>query len=461
MLSATVGGSSEGGDEPVVGADGTFANPYELGETNAVDFPGGMDYVFYAYTATAAGTLTINITTTDYYWAYGFDEYSLTTVGGYNPTADIAIAAGQTVYVGLSTYSCNAKAITFTSSFVASGEDVGGGETSEPDGTFANPYELGETNALDYAGGNNYVFYVYTAPAAGTLTINVTSDDFYWAYGAGEYALENVGNVASAGITLAAGETVYIGMSSYSYGAAIITFTATFSEGGSSEGGDEGGEDVGGGEVGGGETSDLAGSGTSADPWVLVTLPYSATHGAGHDVYYSYTATEAVTIVISYPAGSVISGLPSSYVKDEAAMTYTFSLAAGETVIINPWTTGVLEAYNYTFAIGEPTTDEGGEDVGGGESAAVTYIGSTTSNNRKMMVVIDAAAGTMTVTRSDMTGNFTGGATTANFTYSFADGVVTYEVVGSSSVTAMTFDENGAPLTVTWMGVVYEGYELQ
>ena len=424
-------------------------------------------------------------------------------------------------------------------------------EEEEPvaDGTFANPYELGETNELDFAGGWNYVFYVYTAPVAGTLTINVTSDDFYWGFGASEYALENVGTVATADITLMAGEVIYIGMSTNSANAGTITFTATFTEGGAPAGdgnvsydtviveganilyfsADEvsadsatrpltvtaegnyklaagnlfiaGITDASGnaitrnddytytlvaGEytvsfgmlsmfgvaadqacelnvsyeaiVDNDSDSGLAGAGTSADPYVIESIPYTITLSGKHDVYYVYTSSEAVTLVITHPEGCYVSGL-ANYSKDDANLTYTVTVAAGETVTINPWTNSTSGEFVYTVAVSEPTTDEGGEDEGG-ESTGVTYL-TTHANGRKLQVVIDAAAGTMTITRSDLTGSLTtGGASVAEYTYAFADGVVTYTLVSGNNCT-LVFDANGAPTSVTWGSATYTDFVQQ
>ena len=330
--------------------------------------------------------------------------------------------------------------------------DVGGDEGDTPEISYETVVTEGE-NTLYFSSSEiaaNSANRVFTATADGNYkfasgnlfiasvvdangNIIAKNDDYTYTLTAGEYTL-NFGMLSMFGV---AADT-----------ACTLNVTVTTS--------DEGGEDV-----GGDTPAEGSGSGTQNDPWVITTLPITITHGAGHDVYYTYTATEDVTIVISYPAGCYIS-TSAPFEKDAAALTYTLTVSAGDVVSINPWTSGVNEEYTYTFEIVAPSEggeNEGGEDVGG-EGAAVTYIAEN-ANGRKMMVVIDAAAGTMTVTRSDMTGNFSGGATTANFTYSFADGVVTYAVIGTSSVTSITFDENGAPVSVVWMGVSYEGYVQQ
>ena len=91
----------------------------------------------------------------------------------------------------------------------------------------------------------------------------------------------------------------------------------------------EGGE---GGE-GGGST---APEGTIDNPIVITELPYTITVDGTHDDYYTYTSAEACTLKITYPAGNYVSGL-SSYEKDEENLYYIATVAAGETVSINPW----------------------------------------------------------------------------------------------------------------------------
>jgi len=338
--------------------------------------------------------------------------------------------------------------------------DVGGDEGDAPEISYETVIADGE-NTLYFSADE-------VSADAATRPLTVTADGNYKLTAGNLYIASIVdanGNVIAKNddytYTLTAGEyTVSFAMLSM-FGVSADTACTLNVEFQGSEGGEEGGEDV-----GGDTPAQGSGSGTKDDPYVISTLPYSITMEGLHDFFCTFTATEDVTVVITYSAGCYVSDLPSAAVKDSAAMTYTFTMAAGETVTFNPWNMSSTGEYTYTVAAAAPAEggdNEGGEDEGneGNESAGITYIAEN-ANGRKMMVVIDAAAGTMAVTRSDMTGNFgTGGASTANFTYSFADGVVTYEKVGNNSVTAMTFDANGAPLTVTWSGAVYENFTVQ
>ncbi|MBQ8341485.1 MAG: hypothetical protein IJY22_03800 [Clostridia bacterium] len=192
-------------------------------------------------------TLVIDETTVTFTCGSITVSYNYEIVGGavviYKP--DSTEAWGEMFYaieltdgaVSGATYNGNSYTLT------AGGGEGGGDDPvpSGPDGSFANPFELQENNTCEFPGGYNYLFYKYTATESGTLTITMLSSDYYWAYGTGEWEMNNMGAMVATGdITLAAGDVVYIGMSTNSSNAATLDFTATFTAGGGSEGGDEG-----------------------------------------------------------------------------------------------------------------------------------------------------------------------------------------------------------------------------
>ena len=218
------------------------------------------------------------------------------------------------------------------------------------------------------------------------------------------------------------------------------------------------GGDTGSGDAGSGDTT--SGSGTSSDPYVITELPLTVTHGAGHDVYYTYTVTADGTIVIAYPAGCSVAGLPSSYVKDEAALTYTVSVKAGDVISINPFTSGVLDSYTYTITFTEGTVD-GGDDSGS-TGTVTSWIGAN-GQGRAMKVTIDKEAGTMSVIRAALAGNSLDTATGASesiFTYSFDGTNVTYTFVSGTNCT-ITFDENGDPVSIIWGSGTYTDFTVE
>ena len=165
-IAFTQGGSSEGGEggEGEVVADGSFANPFELQESNICDFPGGWNYTFYAYTPEANGTLTISVFGNDFYWGYGYSEWAIENVGQV-ATLDLTVTAGETIYIGMSTNSANAGVIDFYAFFEAG--SVGGGETTttESDLAIDTTTQINAENAT----------YAYTAGEAGTLTLGAGS----------------------------------------------------------------------------------------------------------------------------------------------------------------------------------------------------------------------------------------------------------------------------------------------
>ncbi len=170
-------------------------------------------------------------------------------------------------------------------------------------------------------------------------------------------------------------------------------------------------------------------------------------------IRYTFTLTEAVVVTFTFDntdtwfdvTNAQNSVVCSGYSKD----TYTATLEAGTyTMGIGTWTAETLTLTLTATAAPIPPADDSGD------SNTVTYLTSH-ANGRKMKVVIDAANGTVSVTRSDMTGNFSGGATTYTGTYSFDGTTVTCEISGCT----VTWNADGSPATVTWT-VVYDNFAI-
>ena len=131
----------------VTGA-GTSTNPYILPEATTlnIDYAGvdTVDYIYYTFTPSAAGTLTITVNGgfEDYDIGYGVYSFSLTN-SMFSSTATQAVEANQTVYLKFSTWSGDAAEYSVTLSYVAEGAEVEEGETLE--GTY---------NAADEFGNN-------------------------------------------------------------------------------------------------------------------------------------------------------------------------------------------------------------------------------------------------------------------------------------------------------------------
>lgn len=513
----TVEGAGSGDEDT---ADGTFENPYELKESNTCEFPGGGDFVWYAFTAPTAGKATISVSSDDYFWAYAFNASSVENVGQV-PTASLDVTAGQTIYIGMASYSYDPATIEFTATF----EPSAGGSDEPAQGTSTNPFELQESNTCEFAGGNGFVYYVYTATEAGSLTITVNTQDSYWCFGADVNNMENIGNVQTATFPLNAGDVVYVGMSTNSTNAGTVEFTATFAAGSSEETIVETPLVMGNNSVNAADiyfaytaTADIELAVQVGNPAMgAVTVTYTINGGTeialtnGETTNITLTAgdklviaakttsgyqTIAVSEVVAAPeAGTsenpiVVETLPyeikytgnhdyyyaytatedivltvtapsGCYVSNDKSVTatngvYVFNLVAGESVSLNLWTMSAAET-EYTYTItGAAPSTGGGEGGGEATGADGVYLASHASG-RNFQVTIDSAAGTITIIRSDLTGSLTtGGATTYSSTYSFDGSTVTY-----GGTYAMQFDENGAPTQLIWGSATVTGFVKQ
>lgn len=226
------------------------------------------------------------------------------------------------------------------------------------------------------------------------------------------------------------------------------------------EGGDEGGDDE------GGDVS--VPDGTQNNPYVITELPYEHKVTGKHDFYITYTATEDCTLKISYSAGCLVSDLPDGWVKDAENFFYTIAVTEGQVLKLNLWKTSGSDEYTYKFekvVVVEPETPDVGGDEGGEDVEVVTYL-TTHSNGRKMKVVVTKTSettGKIAITRSDMTGNFTGGAVTSEYIYTIENGVVTTTLTDvSSSITGMTWNADGVtPVSIMWGGAEYKDFVIQ
>ena len=195
-------------------------------------------------------------------------------------------------------------------------------------------------------------------------------------------------------------------------------------------------------------------------------MPITIDFDSAHDLYYTFTAEYDMVIVIHYTSGAYVSDLPG-YEKDSVNLTYTATLTAGQTIKINLWAT-TPTAYAYTIESQEitqpetPDTPEGGEGEEGGEtSSAVTYISEKHASGRFLKVVIDAAAGKMTLIRSDMTGNFTTASVlTAEYSY-VANGANSTATVISGQSCTIVFGDDGIPTAITWGSAQFINFAVE
>ena len=216
--------------EPTI-PEGLTENPINFEKSNQV----GPQSAAFAFTAVYNGNLTIE------FGAYISKEvvYFVSVNDGEavqhaaSTTTNVTVVAGDKVKIVAVT---NGGYSSFKASFVADLTDV------EPDGSFVNPYAVEAENSIEYPGNWKYVYYKYTAEADGKLVINVAdfNADIDWGYGKEEYGTKRV-TEASAEITLAKDEEIYIVVATMSNAKSTISFTATFTEATEEEGDEEGG----------------------------------------------------------------------------------------------------------------------------------------------------------------------------------------------------------------------------
>ena len=484
--------------------DGTPNVPYEIveGENTANTTEDSWGTAYYAYTAEKAGTLTLTAgnNTTIYVTA---PEY----VGAEEGVIVLSVAEGDSFVLCVGTADYTATPVTFTASFKGEAEGVAtelvvgentvaiedntyvtaevyglsgdymiswtatgitvevDGMTVENGGTFysmnpmwsvyfriygenfaavseftltieavvipATVITLGDNtvSVTDTFNGTNVEF---TATAAGTYTFTAGTNAVlgydYSNYLAGE----------SFSVELAEGGVVafVVLTEDYSEGDVVVTV----SDGSAQEP-----------EVPAGPT------GTSADPFVVETLPYTVTFESTHDVYYTYTATEDCTLYFECPTGCLISEL--GVTKDDLG-NYSVQVTAGQTIRFNPWSNGGTAPYTYTISKVEVQTPdpeqpgEGGEE-GGEEGGVVKLVSDAAANGKIITLTIDEANATMTITRTNSDGS---SPSTAVYSYTFDDAGNFTGVKQSGNICTFVWDGK-IPTTVTWNGMAFTNFK--
>ncbi len=401
------------------------------GDSNTTDLVLGSNAineadVVYSYTAAADGTLTLNypsfIMTETGSITYSVNGADAVTVEA-GVDAVIELKAGDVVIINVV---AGGGYATLNAAWAEAGVD---------DGSVSLTLGNNAINAAD-------VIYSYTADAAGWL--NISMGGAVMGSVSASYSINGGDAVELAlstavDVELAAGDRIVITVVAEGYSSITASWTAK-------------------------------GSGTESDPYNLKELPSEITFYSDtvNKVYYTFVATESGKITFTYPTADSwcdifeMDGTNTTANSTSSSMseTMTFDIEAGKTYRFSLGTWANEGDVTVTIAV---TTDEGGEEGGDVVVAGPdgTWIGAF--NGRGMMVVIDTAAGTMVVTRAkaNSTTDF-GQQTSYTYTYSLVDGVVTYTNDGSySPITSMTFDENGCPLTVIWMGGTYADFVLQ
>ena len=352
--------------------------------------------------------------------------------------------------------------------------DFGGFYIASVEGIYSSIY-TGETEVEVEENDQDGANYSYIAEQEGTLTITIKGASMYnaetetWeevpaaaltmviARGSIVFVVNGTTvTEATTTATLEVGKSVTIQIVSPTGQALKVNLDVTYA---APAAGDEGGSEGG-----------MTGSGKEDDPYIVgaADLPIEIPVAGEHDLYYKFTATEAMVITVSYTSGNYVSITGGYWEKDSANCIYTVTLKAGETITINPWGS---KAGTYVIAAATPTTpDQGGEGGEGGEEGGDTPVAGETlswvganGSGRAMKVTINKAAGTMSIIRAALAGNSLDtatGATEAIYTYSFDGTTVTYTCVSGQSCT-VTFDAEGNPVSVVWGTATYTGFVLE
>ena len=178
--------------------DGTATNPHALTVpgTLDVDFAGGMNPVWYVFTATESKTLSITLSSNNACMAYGVDVDDVVYTEAYETNVKVNLTAGTTYYVGFCSQDNQAAEYTVTAEYVVS------------------PYE-----AVIYEGKYNTVTFTAEEVAAGTATrklVIATASSYQFA-----------GDLFVASVVAADG-TVIERDSNYAYTLAAGEYTLTF-----------------------------------------------------------------------------------------------------------------------------------------------------------------------------------------------------------------------------------------
>ncbi len=430
------------------------ATPVVLGE-NTVSVTDTWNGTAVEFTATEAGTYTF---TAGANTVLGYDY------ANYLPgeSFEVELTEGAAVAFVVLTEDYSATDVTVTIAKAAAGGDEGGEEgdsTLAGSGAQNDPYVVTSLPFSISKEGKHDFYLTYTVEEDCTLVISYTGGYITGVpsnFEKDATAKTYTGTVV-AGQVLNLNPWIMAGTATYTY--TIDKLAASTPD----EGGDEGGEDVGG-EAGRDDTLTMSGDGTSSNPYVATALPCVITKDGHHDFYLSYTVAEAGTLKVTYVDGALVSELPDGWVKDEANLCYTIPVTAGQVVKMNLWTMRSAGTFVYTIEMLAPETpdeggDEGGEDVGGNVGNVVTYMSAKHASGRYLKVEIDAANGTMTLTRSNMSGGWDASTSTAVYDYSYDGTTVTATKVSGQACT-FTWDAD-VPATIVWASATFEGFTVQ
>lgn len=388
--------------------DGSMNIPYEL-PMGDVSVSLEWGNVYYMFVADEAGTLTITTTDTNYAWQ--FPTWNTDSI--YDATLTIDVVAGDIVYLSVGTENWQADTIDFNVSF--EGEAV-------ITGTTYLGYDLWGNQTLTVLVGENvkYVVFTYNHPKWGPSSATYAYDVVNGAM----VLYDEEGNTLNpmAGyVTLTDGVPTGAGYNGTNY-----SFTAP--------------------NV----------LGTEGNPYPLEADNTCEFNGGNSLVFYTYTAEAAGTLTVNVTCYDYFFAVVSNGMidpLDSTVTTYTFNLAAGETIVIGV-ATASYSAGNVTFTSSFEASSTGEGEEGGDVAASIvsgTYEGAH-SSGRNYRLVVDAEAGTMVVIKSNLnTGSLDTDAIQHDYTYTYVDGVFTpTQTSGTTTSLILTVAANGVPTMMTF-----------
>jgi len=339
----TAGTGGEATDPTVPGGDeGTQDNPFVIDALPySIPFFGGMDQ-YYTYTTTEAGNIVVSyleggILSLPNGEAWDQDE---------NMNYIIPVEADYELVLNPWTMQPELSGEMVVSFVAAGGEVTDPTDPSDPsDPSVPTIPELVYLTQGDNLVGLNSMdqdgeTWTYNALNDGTLTITVSALKYDWE-GTGVFTevsgmdLEmgfarmyrltvDGAQVFATTVTIdvVAGQQVEVSLiSNYGY-ATIATLTLTEGEGGEATDPTVPGEP----------------DGSQSNPFVIDALPYSIPFFGGMDQYYTYTATEAGNVVVSYLEGGILSLPNGEYWEQDENNNYVIAVEAGYELVLNPWT---------------------------------------------------------------------------------------------------------------------------
>lgn len=288
------------------------------------------------------------------------------------------------------------------------------------------------------------VEYTFVAPVSGTYEFSNTGV-FYQVTNA--TTSMPVGNQMSGPLPLEANETYTFLIGSMGAGEYTLTIIAP-------EDGEEGGD-----ENEGDQTDNVLEIGANT---VAITDDHNTVDTGAE---YIFTADKDGLYQFQNNDG-LMSAVFDNDTLDELTMASgKYTLSAGKTYIVILYDKfGLVSAGDKTVTVKfeEIVIEEGGDDVGGGDVVVGgTYVSEKHGSGRYLKVIIDADNGTMTLIRSDATGNFgTGGCATAEYTI-VLDGANTVATNVSGQSCTFVWNEDGTPASITWGSAAFTGFALE